>query len=213
MRWRWIVVCPWQGGPSLAKCKVCGTEYTKWRMTQKVCGSVECAAEWAGSLRAKVERKKLRDRKNALKSRSDWAREAQAAVNAFVRERDKELPCISCGRHHQGQWHAGHYLSRGSHPELALDERNIHKQCQPCNTHKSGNQVMYRLGLIARYGDGLVEWLEGAHEPKKYLKDELVEIRNYFREKLRRFKSGTDVDCALAPWNDDATQPPRQEPT
>lgn len=115
-------------------------------------------------------------------------KEAQAAVNAYVRERDRDLPCISCGRFHQGQWHAGHYLSRGAHPELALDERNLAKQCQPCNTHLSGNQLEYRKGLIARYGIDHVEWLEGPHEAKKYTIDDLKAIRDEYKQKLKAIK-------------------------
>lgn len=136
----------------------------------------------------KVERETTRARKDALKSRSDWMKDAQKAVNAFVRARDYGLPCISCGRYHQGEIHAGHYLSRGAHPELALDERNIHAQCQPCNVHLSGNQINYRKGLIARHGVDLVQWLEGAHAPKKYTIDQLKEIARTYKEKLKELQ-------------------------
>jgi hypothetical protein len=136
----------------------------------------------------KDERETTRARKEALKSRSDWMKDAQKAVNAFVRARDSGLPCISCGRYHQGEIHGGHYLSRGAHPELALDERNIHAQCQPCNVHLSGNQINYRKGLIARHGVELVEWLEGAHSPKKYTIDQLKEIARTYKAKLKELQ-------------------------
>lgn len=177
------------------KCKCgCGESFTP-RNTLQIAATVDCAMKLARKQResaerqvAKVARKADREAKEKLKTRSDWMKEAQTAVNAYVRERDKELPCISCGRFHEGQWHAGHYLSRGAHPELALEQRNIHRQCAPCNTHLSGNQVKFRLGLIARHGVELVDWLEGPHEPKRYTIDELKAIRDEYRTRLRELQ-------------------------
>lgn len=146
------------------------------------------AKEKAQAVKAKEERKADRARREKLKTLADYKREAQSAVNAFVRQRDLGKACISCGRHHQGEIHAGHYLSRGAHPELALDPRNIHSQCAPCNTYLSGNQINYRKGLIAREGIELVEWLEGPHEPKKLTREELTAIRDHYRKALREMK-------------------------
>ena len=134
---------------------------------------------------ARVERAEIRRRKEAIKSRADWAKEAQTAFNAWVRIRDEGLPCISCGRQHQGQWHAGHYLSTGARPELRFTESNVHRQCAPCNTHLSGNAVLYRIGLIERIGLQVVEWLEGPHELPKWTADELREIRDTYRRKAK----------------------------
>lgn len=181
--------------PRQRKCRCgCGSSFTP-RSSLHVAYSMACALKLAEKQRerkaqqvAKVARKADREAKEKLKTRSDWMKEAQTAVNAYVRERDKELPCISCGRFHEGQWHAGHYLSRGAHPELALEQRNIHRQCAPCNTHLSGNQVKFRLGLIARHGVELVDWLEGPHEPKRYTIDELKAIRDEYRTRLRELQ-------------------------
>lgn len=174
------------------KCKVCGASFTPARSIAPTCESFACRLEYANKAaqkskerREKAERDADRARRESLKTRREWMAEAQSAVNAYCRERDYGLPCISCGRHHQGAWHAGHFLSRGAHPELALDPRNIHRQCAPCNTHLSGNQLEYRKGLLARYGLSEVEWLEGHHEPKKYTIDELRSIRDEYRKKLK----------------------------
>lgn len=168
-------------------CKVCKCKYESARFEQ-LCCTPKCAIQYAKSQREKrearervEERKKLKAKIQALKPKSHWQRLAQAAANAFIRARDEKLPCISCGRFHNGQWHAGHYLSRGAHPELALEPRNIHKQCAPCNNHLSGNQVNFRKGLIERFGAGEVEWLEGRHEPKHYSIDDLKEIAAKYR--------------------------------
>ena len=161
------------------KCRHCKQLFTPIMPMQIVCG-IECAKAVARKKREKVERAADRQKRESLKSRSDWMREAQAAVNGYVRARDAGKCCISCGRMHEGQWHAGHYLSRGAHPELALEPLNIWRQCQPCNTHLSGNQLEFRKGLIARRGAKLVEWLEGPHEPKHYTIEDLKAIKERF---------------------------------
>jgi hypothetical protein len=144
------------------------------------------AIVWAEEAKKQVH--ELRKRREAIKPRAKWMREAQAAFNAWIRQRDKDLPCISCGRHHQGQWHAGHYLSTGARPELRFDERNVHKQCSACNTHLSGNLVLFRAGLIAKLGLESVEWLEGPHEPRKYTIEDLRQIRDDYRYGLKGAK-------------------------
>ena len=113
------------------------------------------------------------------------AREAQAAFNAWVRARDAGMPCISCQRHHTGQYHAGHYLSRGARPELAYEPDNCHKQCAPCNTHLSGNVALYRGNLIKLIGLDRVEWLEGPHPAKHYSIEDLREIKELYKRKLK----------------------------
>lgn len=176
------------------KCKVCRSAFVASRPMQVVCGPT-CAyahgihkTEAAKAAAMKAERKKLKEQREKLKSRSQWAREAQSAVNAYVRERDKDLPCISCGRFHQGSYDAGHYRSVGAVPALRFDLANIHRQCVPCNQHKSGNVLEYRLGLLARLGPLEVARLEGKHEPKKYTIEDLRRIRDEYRAKLRELK-------------------------
>jgi 5-methylcytosine-specific restriction endonuclease McrA len=133
----------------------------------------------------KAAAKALRERKEAVKPRSQWLREAQTAFNAYIRKRDESMPCISCGRFHDGQWHAGHYLSTGARPELRFDEANVWRQCQPCNTHLHGNLVLYRAELIRRIGLAEVERLEGPHQPCKWTVTELKAIRDEYRAKVR----------------------------
>lgn len=165
------------------KCKVCKESFVPFRPLQIAC-SHGCAIEYAQKLAEKKaskealkQRQELRKAKEKAKTRGDYVREAQTAFNRFIRERDKDLPCISCWRFHQGQIHAGHYRPTSSFPELRFNELNVHAQCQPCNCHKHGNLIEYRINLIKRIGLDKVEWLEGPHEPKKYTIDDLKEIK------------------------------------
>lgn len=167
-------------------CRACGNKFEPMKSTQVICFSLPCAITHTQNLKAKRERKDTKERKAKLKTRRDWLREAQAAVNRFIRTRDAGQPCISCGRHHTGQNHAGHYLSTGARPELRFNELNINLQCQPCNTHLSGNLVMYRKGLIAKIGLELVEWLEGAHPAKHYTVDDLKQIKAHYTALARQ---------------------------
>lgn len=139
------------------------------------------------------ERKEHKEAKQRIKTRSEWLKEAQNAVNAYVRERDKDLPCVSCGRHHQGQYHAGHYRSVGSEPALRFEVLQIWKQCAPCNNHLSGNLIPYRAELLRRVGAETLAWIEGPHEAKKYSIDDLRAIRDEYRAKLKAMKSANTL--------------------
>lgn len=141
--------------------------------------------------KAKVERAETRRRKEKSLTISQRRARAQVEVNAYVRLRDAGLPCISCGRHHEGQWHAGHYRSRGAAVNLALDPRNIHRQCAPCNNHLHGNAIGYRAGLVARYGLEFVEALEADNAPRHQTAQEIDAIRDTYRTKNKELKKET----------------------
>ena len=171
----------------LKTCKGCGEKFAPERPLQIVCG-VPCAWAYKAKQDAKADRRLTREAKAKLKTRRDWLREAQAAFNRFIRLRDAGKPCISCGRHHQGQYHAGHYLSTGARPELRFSELNVHLQCAPCNNHLSGNIVLYRKGLIGKIGQESVDWLEGPHEAKHYSIDELKAIKAEYTRKAKELE-------------------------
>lgn len=184
--------------PKPKKCKnpSCGISFTPQRLGQVVC-SPRCGLAIkdvnqgrAHKALAQVERKEIKVRKERLKSRADHLREAQAVFNEWVRLRDADLPCISCGRHHDGQYHAGHYRTVGANPEIRFEPLNVWKQCAPCNTHLSGNLVNYRLSLLQRIGVEKLEWLEGPHPARKYTTEEIKAIKADYREKIKELKKG-----------------------
>lgn len=174
------------------KCKQCGSEFEpKFNTTQRVC-SPKCAVAIARNKITAVETKKLRkdtaERKKRLKTRSDWIKEAQKAVNAYVRARDRDRPCISCGKKaddRPNQWDAGHYRSVGSAPHLRFYTLNIAKQCVRCNRDLSGNTVDMRAGLIMRYGLFLVGNIEAMQEPLKPSVEYLERLIKIMRKKTK----------------------------
>ena len=131
---------------------------------------------------------KLKSRKLAVKPLSYFTKQAQTAFNAFIRERDKDEPCISCGRFHEGQYHAGHYRTTGANPELRFDEDNVHKQCAPCNNHLSGNIENYTPRLIEKVGQERFDRLMGSHELPKWKREDYERIRDHYRAKLKELK-------------------------
>lgn len=185
-------------------CAVCRVKFTPVRDFQAVCGEIACALAHApvNQVRARkaladVERKDIKVRKEKLKSRADHLREAQAAVNEYVRMRDAHLPCISCDSTPNdndlmtgSRWDAGHYRSVGACPELRFEPSNIHRQCVKCNRNLSGNAVEYRIRLVLRIGAEKVAWIEGLHEARKYTVDEIKAIKAKFRAMTRELKRG-----------------------
>jgi len=182
--------------PHSKTCKnpACRASFVPQRLGQAVC-SYTCGLaikdvnqEKARKSLAQVERREIKVRKEKLKSRADHLKDTQQTFNAWVRERDAELPCISCGRHHQGKYDAGHYRTVGSNPALRFEPLNCHRQCSPCNTQLSGNIVNYRIALVTRIGAEAVDWLEGPHEAKKYTVEELKAMTADYRAKTRELK-------------------------
>lgn len=176
------------------KCRVCKTDFQPHKIMQ-ICCSVECAIKQAQAKRTKAERiagiedrKTVKAKRDAMKTLSQWLKEAQAACNAYVRERDKDKPCISCGRFHDGAYDAGHYRTVGAAPSLRFDLANIHKQCVPCNQHKSGNIVEYRIRLIERIGQSEVDRLEGPLDIVKYNIDDARCIKAHFKFALKELR-------------------------
>lgn len=178
------------------RCKACKEQFTPARLMQSVCGPACALVVGHAKLvkkraeEAKIQRQKDRKARECLKTRSSYIKEAQSAFNAYIRARDHAAGygCISCGRHHDGQYHAGHYLSVGARPELRFSESNCHLQCAPCNTYLSGNLVLYRLALLGRIGEAKVAMLEGPATPLKLSIEEIKTIRDTYRTKVRELK-------------------------
>lgn len=127
--------------------------------------------------------------KQGIKTKSQLANEAQTAVNKYIRARDADKPCISCGTTNKVKFDAGHFKTRGAHPELRFNLFNIHKQCSNnCNVHLSGNIHGYIEGLTNRYGVWMVEYLNRKHEPKHYSREELERIKKLFNKRARFYE-------------------------
>ncbi len=190
----------------MKKCKTCKAEFVQYTTLQNLC--TDCLIVKGRKIAVRSAKNALQSKKRELIAKkktlltvSDWKVKVDAVYNPWVRKRDEiaGLPCPSCGRYdHEipdsyfGKWDCGHYLSKGSHPELRYEELNTWRQCKSCNGGsgkyaKKNHTVsqMYRLTLIERIGLEKVEWLDGPHEPAKWTIDDLKAKEAKYKAKLK----------------------------
>ena len=178
--------------PKAKTCEVCERVFVPDRMGQLVCRPA-CAMARVRQAK-KADRASIKARKEALKTIPDLIKEAQREFNAYIRARDAGKPCICCGQplgagEVGGAFDCGHYRSTGSASHLRFDERNAHAQRKVCNRWGAGRAVDYRIGLVARIGLEAVEALESDNTPHKWRREELISIREQYREKLKTMKA------------------------
>ena len=176
------------------KCKYCKEKFIPYNSFQKFCFKEECIKEHNKTEREKKARKVKKELIEKYPDKSKWLANAQTVVNAYVRLRDKNNPCISCCYIGDGRkWNAGHFRPQGGNQQLRFNLLNLHRQCEPCNSYKSGNLVSYRENLIKKIGLDRVEIIEANHERGNYSVEYLQRLIKVFRKKImlyeRKFRS------------------------
>ncbi len=165
-----------------------GYEYSQFLLAKKKADS-----ERRSKVEAQQERRSLKVRKEALKSKSQWDKEAQSAFNRYIRIRDEGKSCVSCDSPLIGKSNyltgsaidASHYRSRGAASHLKFNVFNVHSACTRCNRQLSGNAVEYRIRLIERIGLERVERLESDNEPRRFDIPYLQRIKSIFTRRAR----------------------------
>ena len=166
------------------KCRACRVVFTPVRQRQVVCG-YKCALKLnilkiakAVEVKKKANRAELKAFKIKIKTITAYLKDLEIVFNAWVRERDRDLPCISCGQHRE-VYHAGHYRTKVV-SALRFNPLNVWKQCHQCNTYLRANLIEYRKALVWLLGVDIVEWLDGHHQSKKWTIEEIqIEIAKY----------------------------------
>ena len=189
------------------KCKQkaagCYGVFTKRSSFQTTCDNINCAIKKveSGKTRKKAQeakKKKAHDklRLDALRPYSYWVKKAQTACNRFIRARDKDEPCIMCGKLPQsddkqygGTWDACHYISRGSCGTLRYHPCNVHKGCKSCNSpgpYKAQKTVkQFRVNLLEKVGVEIVEYLDSYRDLKPLSVEDIKEIELYYKQRYR----------------------------
>ena len=147
--------------------------------------------QWAVQAGRKLRERHIDDKIKAMGKNyyaNDIKTRKAAAVrefNAYIRARDAGLPCISCGKPiPPGDYCAGHYIPAGSNSLLRFDEHNVNGQHNTdCNKHRSGDQVRYRKGLLAKYGETVVDRLENTSGTIKRTAADYKAIEVKYRDK------------------------------
>ena len=181
----------------MKKCKVCKSEFSPVRPLQSVCGALcglahaRQATEKKKAKEAQEDRKKTREKLDAMRTKPQLVKLAQIAFNSYIRARDAGKPCICCGKPlgtEPNSFDAGHYRSVGSAPHMRFVEDNVHGQTKYCNNYLASNPVGYRKGLIERIGLVRVEQIESDQTVRKYTKEGLQELAKHYNAETRRLK-------------------------
>lgn len=181
------------------KCKSCGVEFSpRYNTTQQVC-STSCAIKLAREREAKKARKKHLEQKRKFNQNDPkWVKaKLQQAVNAIVREIDRDLPCLATGKL-SGQMQAGHVFSRGAHPQMRFNLHNIHRQTAYSNNQQSHDGLMQE-NLALEYGVEYLEYLKDLRGsvPPKLATYEYYEVYLKARKMLKEVQ-GLEVQSATS---------------
>lgn len=177
------------------KNKKCRREFQKKRPLQSCC-SVFCSIQHSRELKKQKEAKEWNERKKELKEKtktySQRVQEARRIFQKWIRLRDEDKPCISCGTMNSKLWDAGHYLKAEVYSGLIFEETNCHKQCRKCNRYLGGNETAYREGLVNRIDLDEVYALEAmkdAHRVRIFSNEQLEAIKAKYRKKIRDYET------------------------
>lgn len=162
------------------KCKYCLERYTPKYSTTEPCPKYECRLKHLEANTAKINRANKAIARNEIKSYAQRLSEAKKVFQKWIRLRDKDKPCISCGTISSSVWDGGHFKKAELYSGVIFHEHNVNLQCGKCNRFLAGNELNYRTGLIAKIGEEAVLNLEHLAEMsrmKKYTNEELEEIK------------------------------------
>jgi len=161
---------------------------------QTTCG-YKCAIKHAHTIKAnkikadwRIEKKALTEK---LKTLGQYEADAKKSFQKWVRLRDADHNCISCGGVDKDLWDGGHFKKAEIYSGVIFNPANCHKQCRKCNRFMNGNELMYREGLIARYGLEYTENIERlANETRqhKFSKEELIAKKLQYDLLIKEFK-------------------------
>lgn len=176
-------------------CRECKDKFTPYNTTQTVC-SPKCAIENARKKLEKKEKDEWSKRKKSmsdkLETRTQKINKVRKVFQQWIRLRDKDLPCISCGTTETVKWDAGHYLKAELYTGLIFVEDNCSAQCVQCNSYKGGAEIEYRIGLVKKIGEERVKHLESIKDKNRLYRwsdSELESIKEDYTQRIKELKS------------------------
>jgi hypothetical protein len=178
----------------MKKCRNCQERFTPIRSTlEKFCQKDECIRAMVCETKAKLWKQNKKKMKEDIMTVQDYMKIAQQTFNKYIRLRDQGKNCISCGKKPKKE-NAGHFYSAGTHTALRFDERNVHLQCEHCNTFLSGNLLNYREKLLIKLGFEEFERLSvDAMKTRKYTREELKEVIKVYKQKIKDVSNSSNI--------------------
>jgi hypothetical protein len=181
----------------LPKCKYHKEKFVPKYPFQKFCLSDdECIKAFNEWVKEEKEKKKAKANKDfeiaEIKDKEEKKLKAslintKTQVHAYVRNRDKGKPCISCGTNWNQDFQCGHHYKSETFITLRFNLDNLHGQCRRCNLHLEGAFDNYALNLPNRIGiERYNKLVELASVDKQFDKvwnvDNLKEVRMLLKE-------------------------------
>jgi hypothetical protein len=165
--------------------RTCGC-YSNWLINSEQ-GKIILANALNKVQRARLQYENVKDEYMSNKSIKEAKHHTKIVVHAFVRERDKYKPCISCNAEWKDDFQCGHFFKAELFETLKYNLHNLNGQCPRCNLFVDGNVQNYALNLPGRIGqenfDALVKLAEvDKHHQKFWTIEKLKEVRNNIKK-------------------------------
>ena len=168
------------------KCRYCKNLFTPFNTLQPFCFKEECIKKHNQITKEKKQKKAKKEFKE--NDKSTLLALAQKIVNKYVRLRDINKPCVSCGTY-QAKWDAGPFFSQGGNSSIRFNTLNNHKQCFRCNRMLSANLVPYKIEILKRIGqDNFNKLEEKRNDVAKYNVEYLQRLIKVFRKKIKLYE-------------------------
>jgi hypothetical protein len=112
-------------------------------------------------------------------------------MSRYTRTRDLEVGCITCGKHFEDikEAQAGHFKHAARTNPVSYDFRNIHAQCNSCNSMASGRLDVYAEKIEAMYGFGVIQELTAiknhsviGKDKRQFLYDTISDLQDKIKE-------------------------------
>ena len=173
------------------RCRSCNDLFSPFTSLQIAC-KTECAIALSKTKEGSDHAKKAYQRDTALMKKVFYASDiktrkeaAKKACHEYIRERDKNKGCITCGNPLGSKFDAGHFL-KGTNSYTKFMEKNIHGQCVNCNQYNGGREREYEHALIAKYGHITVLALKKLRtKTVKRTVDDYKAIEAHYKNKLK----------------------------
>jgi hypothetical protein len=169
--------------------KMCGC-YSKWLLNTDA-GKLKLSKAIGNVQKPRLELEKAEKERKTRSALKQAHNHTKILVHAYVRERDKYKPCISCGCNWHPDFQAGHHYKAELYETLKYDLDNISGQCVKCNIRKDGNFSEYALRLPNRIGIERYNILVGKAEiDKQQSKVWTVENLKEIQQKIKSLTIG-----------------------
>lgn len=174
----------------MPRCKHCREKFDKAHFNQQYCFKTACTRAWINKCNtARVTQLKKEFVKQHGESIPMLHKKLKHVFHLYIRTRDKNKGCISCGKPLPDKYDAGHFWNSNNHSNIRYHEDNVHAQCVRCNRDLHGNLLEYQVRLKLKIGIERYEMLEAERNVmKKWTRTELHNLIQHYKEKNKNFQ-------------------------